>query len=166
MLYSHNLPFGTFLLSTPIWGIIGSLIGFLIWNWQPSKIFMGDVGSNFLGGLLIWIFLNTNNIFDSIALILLSSPILIDPFVCLVRRFLKGENIFKAHNMHLYQRLCKAGLSHGKVTLIYVFSIFFIGLSFFIGGLKFEIISLTLVLFLGFLLDKNYADPFINRNLN
>ena len=32
----------------PIIGFIGSLIGFLFWNWQPSKIFMGDVGSNFL----------------------------------------------------------------------------------------------------------------------
>ena len=49
--------FASFILLEPIWGIIGSLMGFLFWNWSPSKIFMGDIGSNFLGGTLIWIFL-------------------------------------------------------------------------------------------------------------
>ncbi len=152
--------FAAFLISQPIWGIIGSLIGFLLWNWQPSKIFMGDIGSNFLGGVIIWILLNTNDIKSSICLLLISFPLLVDPFICLVRRFLIGENILKAHNMHLYQRLNKGGLSHQKVALIYISSTIFIGITFFIGGLKFEILSLLLILLMGYWLDNNYAEPF------
>ena len=121
---------------------------------------MGDVGSNFIGGVLIWIFLNTNNINISIGLLFISSPILIDPFVCLIRRFVAGENILQAHNMHLYQRLNKGGLSHSKVSLIYILSMIFIGFSFFIGGLKLEIISFIIVILIGFWLERNYAEPF------
>lgn len=152
--------FSTFILSESIWGIIGSLIGFLFWNWQPSKIFMGDIGSNFLGGVIIWILLNTNNINISIGLLLILSPILVDPFICLLRRFFNRENILIAHNMHLYQRLSKGGLSHSNVALIYILSTFFIGITFFIGGLKFEIFSLIVVLLLGFWLENNYAEPY------
>ena len=152
--------FAALIIPNSIWGIIGALIGFLIWNWQPSKIFMGDVGSNFLGGTLIWIILNTNNIYDSIALLFVASPILIDPFICLIRRFFAKKNIFKAHNMHLYQRLNKGGLSHQKVSLIYILSMIFIGTSFFIGGLRLEIISFNFVLLIGFWLEKYYAKKF------
>ena len=152
--------FAALIISNSIWGIIGSLIGFLIWNWQPSKIFMGDVGSNFLGGTLIWIILNTKSINDSIALLFIASPILIDPFICLIRRFFAKNNIFEAHNMHLYQRLNKGGLNHQQVSLIYIFSIIFIGISFFIGGFTFEIVSFLLILIFGLWLDIKYATPF------
>ena len=135
-------------------------MGFLFWNWSPSKIFMGDVGSNFLGGTLIWIFLNTTSIYDSIGLLVIAGPILIDPFICLIRRFISKENIFEAHNLHLYQRLCKGSLNHQKVSLIYMFSIIFIGISFFIGGIKFEIVSFISIIIFGYWLDKRYAQPF------
>ena len=62
--------------------------------------------------------------------------------------------------MHLYQRLNKGGLSHQKVALIYISSTIFIGITFFIGGLKFEILSLLLILLMGYWLDNNYAEPF------
>lgn len=152
--------FAAFLSLDSIWGIIGALIGFLLLNWQPSKIFMGDVGSNYLGGVMIWIILNTNNINNSVGLLLISSPILIDPFICLLRRIFTGQNILIAHNMHLYQRLIKGGLSHRKVALIYILSIIFLGITFLIGGVKFELISLSLILLIGFWLEKNYAVPF------
>ena len=154
--------FSTFLLSESLWGIAGALVGFLLWNWQPSKIFMGDVGSNFLGGTLIWILLNTNNMNDSICLFFIASPILIDPLICLIRRFIAKKNIFEAHNMHLYQRLNKGGLSHQQVSLIYIFSIIFIGISFLIGGFTLEIISFLLILIFGLWLDIKYAKPFSN----
>ena len=155
--------FAALIIPNSIWGIIGALIGFLIWNWQPSKIFMGDVGSNFLGGTLIWIILNTKNINDSIALLFIASPILIDPFICLIRRFIAKKNIFEAHNMHLYQRLNKGGLSHQKVSLIYILSMIFIGISFLLGGLILEMITFIFVLVIGFWLEKNYAAPFLKR---
>ena len=152
--------FASFLFSNSILGISGALIGFLLWNWQPSKIFMGDVGSNFLGGTLIWILLNTNNVNKSVGLLLIASPILIDPLICLIRRLLARENIIKAHNMHLYQRLTKGGLKHQTVSLIYILSITLIGISFLAGGIVFEIVSFFLVLIIGFFLEKHYAVPF------
>ena len=152
--------FASFLFSNTILGISGALLGFLLWNWQPSKIFMGDVGSNFLGGTLIWILLNTNNVNKSVGLLLIASPILIDPLICLIRRLLARENIIKAHNMHLYQRLTKGGLKHQTVSLIYILSITLIGISFLAGGLVFEIVSFFLVLIIGFFLEKHYAVPF------
>ncbi len=152
--------FAAFLSLDSIWGIIGALIGFLLLNWQPSKIFMGDVGSNYLGGVMIWIILNTSNINNSVGLLLISSPILIDPFICILRRIFNGQNILIAHNMHLYQRLIKGGLSHRKVALIYILSIIFLGITFLMGGINFELISLSLILLIGFWLEKNYAVPF------
>ena len=121
---------------------------------------MGDSGSNFLGGTLVWILLNTSNINESIGLLLIASPILIDPLICLIRRFFAKKNIFDAHNMHLYQRLNKGGLNHQQVSLIYIFSIIFIGISFFIGGFTFEIVSFLLILIFGIWLDTKYATPF------
>ena len=152
--------FASFLFSNSILGISGALLGFLLWNWQPSKIFMGDVGSNFLGGTLIWILLNTNNVNNSVGLLFIASPILIDPLICLIRRLLARENITKAHNMHLYQRLTKGGLNHQTVSLIYILSITLIGISFLAGGLVFEIVSFFLVVIIGFFLEQNYAVPF------
>ena len=152
--------FASFLFSNSILGILGALLGFLLWNWQPSKIFMGDVGSNFLGGTLIWILLNTNNFNNSIGLLFIASPILIDPLICLIRRLLARENIIKAHNMHLYQRLTKGGLKHQTVSIIYILSITLIGISFLAGGLVFEIVSFFLVVIIGFFLEQKYAVPF------
>ena len=42
-----------------------------------------------------------------------------DAIICILRRFFAGENIFKPHSLHLYQRLCKAGWSHSKVSINY-----------------------------------------------
>ena len=42
----------------PLWSLVGSLIGFLFWNWSPAKVFMGDVGSTFLGWFLLPLFFN------------------------------------------------------------------------------------------------------------
>ena len=123
-----------------VYGIIGSLAGFLVWNWSPSKIFMGDVGSNFLGGLVLWILFNTNDFQNSICLLLVIFPLIIDPTICLIRRILIRKNIFKPHSMHLYQRLIKGGFSHNKVASLYTFAAVFISISFFIGGLKLELI--------------------------
>ena len=64
--------------------------------------------------------------------------------------------------MHLYQRLNKGGLNHQQVSLIYIFSIIFIGISFLIGGFTLEIISFLLILIFGLWLDIKYAKPFSN----
>ena len=102
--------------------LIGSLLGFLYWNWEPAKIFMGDAGSTFLGAYLTSIFFNLNNNSNFIALLLICFPLLGDSIICLFIRFFNKKNIFKAHKDHLYQRLRKSDWSARKITLTYMLS--------------------------------------------
>ena len=69
---------------------------------------MGDTGSTYLGALLFGIIVNSNTIVNSISVLVVAFPILSDAFICVIRRFLSGQNIFKAHKLHLYQRLNQA----------------------------------------------------------
>jgi Fuc2NAc and GlcNAc transferase len=113
--------------------ILGSLIGFLFFNWHPAKVFMGDVGSNFLGFIFAWLPLaciayeqgqtdSVPQISATTALAgfcLLLSPFLLDGSFTFLRRLLNRENVFAAHRSHLYQRLVQAGLRHNQVSLLY-----------------------------------------------
>ncbi len=101
--------------------ITSALMGFLIWNWSPAKVFMGDVGSTFLGSIYLAITLNTESFKGSFSLVIIAIPLLGDAFICVLRRFINGENIFRPHKLHLYQRLNQAGISHSNVCFIYAF---------------------------------------------
>ena len=59
-------------------GLISALLAFLFWNWSPSKVFMGDVGSTFLGGFIVSVLTNTSNIEFSILIFISCMPLLID----------------------------------------------------------------------------------------
>ncbi len=98
----------------------GSL-GFLLHNWPPAKIFMGDVGSAFLGFTFGWlgIYATRTEAGLAIPMVLLLWPFLFDAGFTLIRRFQRGENIFTAHRTHLYQRMVIAGESHVRVTGLY-----------------------------------------------
>ncbi len=143
-----------------VYGIIGALAGFLIWNWNPSKIFMGDIGSNFLGGVVVWSLLNTKNINGSLGLFLVLSPLIFDCLICLFRRILKKHNIFEAHSSHLYQRLVKGGMSHSKVVIIYSMISLMISISYFAGGLKIALIITAINLLITFLIERKFAINF------
>ena len=104
-----------------LWVIVGSLLAFLFFNWHPSKIFMGDVGSTFLGAVYSGIILQASSWQDSLFILLPLLPLLSDAFVCVVRRFFAEENIFKSHSLHLFQRLYQAGWSHSKIAFVYSF---------------------------------------------
>jgi UDP-N-acetylmuramyl pentapeptide phosphotransferase/UDP-N-acetylglucosamine-1-phosphate transferase len=102
-----------------------SALGFLGLNWPPARIFMGDVGSTFLG---LWLALVPLFFAGRVPEVAGRAPtlgfLLVWPFVCdasftFVRRALRRENVFAAHRTHLYQRLVIAGLSHRTVTLVY-----------------------------------------------
>ncbi len=101
--------------------IAASSAGFLWWNWPPAKIFMGDVGSAFLGFtfavLPVFAALTHNRI--AAAGIILVWPFVFDSVFTLLRRLSKGENIFQAHRSHLYQRLVQKGWTHGQVSSLY-----------------------------------------------
>jgi UDP-N-acetylmuramyl pentapeptide phosphotransferase/UDP-N-acetylglucosamine-1-phosphate transferase len=154
------LIFSSTVITSSIIPLLGAIIGFLIWNWSPAKIFLGDVGSNYLGGYLVFILFNTTSIIESLNLLILCSPILFDCSFCIVRRFLKKENIFEAHSLHLFQRLVKAGWKHSMVSVVYALLVALIGFSWLWGGLKWELISSLGTLFTLVLFDKFYADEF------
>ncbi|MDX2111814.1 MAG: glycosyl transferase, partial [Verrucomicrobiota bacterium] len=105
--------------------IAGTATGFLCYNWQPSKLFLGDVGSAFLGFTFAWMPLLAADIAEDIALTLGAGALLLWPFIMdasftFGRRLLRGENVFKAHRSHLYQRLVLSGWSHARVSLLYM----------------------------------------------
>lgn len=100
----------------------GSALGFLIWNWSPAKLFMGDSGSVFLGFAIGGLALLTTQrevLTISVWLILLAAFIA-DASYTLMRRLFRGQNIFQAHRNHAYQVLADRWASHAKVTSLYM----------------------------------------------
>lgn len=110
--------------------LAGSTLGFLVYNFSPAKIFMGDAGSLFLGFVLASLSLTESysgvNKFAVLSpLLILIVPIFDTIFVMFVR-FKKGISVFKGSPDHFPIRLTKLGLSRKKVVLIiYVISIIF-----------------------------------------
>ena len=97
--------------------ITASTMGFLFLNWPPAKIFLGDVGSGFLGlmlGVIAYISI-LNGMLAWIWLILLA-VFLVDSGVTLLRRILNGEKWHKAHCSHAYQHAARRW-GHKKVTI-------------------------------------------------
>ncbi len=90
--------------------------GFLIWNWQPAKVFLGDVGSVPLGYLLGWLLvgLAAQGLWQ--AALILPAYYVADATTTLVRRLLRGERVWRAHREHCYQLAVRAGRSHAQVV--------------------------------------------------
>lgn len=116
-----------YLTIQPLVGTMGILLaaaslGFLGHNWPPARIFMGDVGSAFLGFTFAVLAVAAAPRDARLAFvgILFVWPFVFDATFTLVRRLKNGENIFAAHRTHLYQRLVIAGYSHRFVTLLYI----------------------------------------------
>jgi Fuc2NAc and GlcNAc transferase len=97
-------------------------LGFLTWNWQPARIFMGDVGSAFLGFLIAVLPLAVGAEAKPRVVpvaVFVMWPFIFDTAYTIVRRLRNRENIFQAHRSHLYQRLTIAGWSHRAVSGLY-----------------------------------------------
>ena len=103
-----------------IWVLSGAVLGFLLINWPPAKIFMGDVGSASLG-LLIGAFALSTSALGYIELwswLILAAVFISDATVVLVRRWGRGIVLSEAHRSHAYQILSRRWQSHRKVTLL------------------------------------------------
>jgi Fuc2NAc and GlcNAc transferase len=102
----------------PAFLLAGAAGGFLILNWTPARIFMGDVGSGFLGFAFAVLAIGSEKAGTLPLLIwlLLSGVFLFDATVTLLRRIARGERWHAAHRSHAYQRLVLSGRSHGSVT--------------------------------------------------
>jgi Fuc2NAc and GlcNAc transferase len=101
--------------------VAGCALGFLVWNWAPARIFMGDAGSGFLGfalalvaldlahggGPSVWVWL------------ILHGTFVVDATVTLVMRLRDGDRVWEAHRKHAYQRLARKWRSHARVSGAY-----------------------------------------------
>lgn len=100
--------------------VAAAALGFLILNFHPARIFMGDAGSVPLGylaatmGLLGWFY----GLWSLLMPLLIFSPFIADASVTLIKRFWRGEKIWQAHREHYYQRMVRSGLGHRNTALI------------------------------------------------
>lgn len=106
--------------------LVGSLCGFLVYNFNPACIFMGDGGSYFIGFMLAVISVTglvKGATAITIPLIVLAVPIF-DMTLVIISRLLRRKSPFIADKSHLHHRLLKIGFSHrGAVLFIYALSL-------------------------------------------
>jgi UDP-N-acetylmuramyl pentapeptide phosphotransferase/UDP-N-acetylglucosamine-1-phosphate transferase len=144
----------------PIWALVGALLGFLIWNWSPAKVFMGDVGSTFLGAVFAGLVLQATSWPEALALLLVATPLLGDAFLCVPRRLLAGQRVFQAHRLHLFQRLHQAGWPHARVSSLYIAGTAVLAAALLAGGWPWVVGLSVVELFVGFWLDRHVAVSF------
>ena len=108
----------------------GAILGFLIYNFNPASIFMGDAGSMFLGFVLATSSVITSS--KSYAAVAMLVPILalglpiMDTFLAMGRRAVRGQPLFSADKEHVHHKLMALGLSQRKaVVLLYGVCVFF-----------------------------------------
>ncbi|BBJ32316.1 UDP-phosphate alpha-N-acetylglucosaminyltransferase [Rickettsia asiatica] len=127
--------------------ILGCSCGFLIFNWHPAKIFLGDVGSislGFLTGLcLLLLALTSTNLF--IACAIASLYYITDAVLTILIRLLNKEKIWQPHLKHFFQKAVQKGKSHKQVvSIIAVCNIFLMIIS--VTSLHFPVISIMLAI--------------------
>lgn len=106
--------------SSPLFGlalaIAAGSAGFLFWNWQPARVFMGDVGSvplGFLcGALMIWLSVQ----YSLAAALILPLYFVADATLTILKRLKRGEKIWEPHRSHYYQRAARGVGSHAIVV--------------------------------------------------
>jgi len=107
--------------------IAAASMGFLVHNWPPARVFMGDSGSAFLGAFYgmqsVVAYLATPVPFP--VLVLPFANFILDTTVTLLRRMSRGEKWYRAHRSHFYQRMTNSGMSHAEVTGIELVSVVF-----------------------------------------
>jgi len=148
------------ILDLPLYPLTFSLIAFILFNWHPAKVFMGDSGSLFLGGFYGLSIFQCDQLEKLVAILLIGSPLWLDSFICIIRRFFNGDNIFIAHNKHLYQRLYQAGWKHSDVSSLYIIFIIFQIIGYLLNGIPAQIVIFFLIFIMGALLEKFSAKVF------
>ena len=155
---------GTILMaSAGQWPIAGALGGFLAWNWSPARVFMGDVGSTWIGAVFAGMVLQQPSAPEALALLLLGFPLLGDALVCVLRRLGAGQPIFQAHRRHLFQRLQRGGWPHARVSLVYGGATGLLALARPMGGLAALIPLIGAQVLLALWMERNHAVAFIGE---
>ncbi len=104
-----------------LFAVAGAALGFLQYNFPPSRLFMGDGGSTFFGYVFAYLAVAGNRAVPEIPIfvpLLLLSSLYLDAGLTVVNRLLRREKLFQPHRTHYYQRLLQIGLNHKQVTLL------------------------------------------------
>jgi UDP-GlcNAc:undecaprenyl-phosphate/decaprenyl-phosphate GlcNAc-1-phosphate transferase len=130
---------------------LGASLGFLIFNFSPAKIYLGEGGSLLIGFLLGIISIISGSKI-AIALLIMGLPLL-DLFWTVIRRLLSKKNPFKyADRMHLHHRLLDLGLSHKQICLLYYSIAFIFGISALFLQTRGKIYALLMLILLMFII--------------
>jgi len=146
--------------------IAASALAFLLFNFHPAKVFMGDAGSIPLGflaaalGVIGW----RDGVWLAWFPMMVFSPFILDASVTLLKRLLRGEKIWQAHREHYYQRLVQMGCGHRNTALLEYVLMIGVGISALwmltLGGLPQIVLMLAwLIVYLALmrLVDKRWA---------
>ena len=101
--------------------LAAAVAGFLVLNWPPARIFLGDAGSLFLGFAILAAAVHDVTLGDMSVWtwLILGAAFHVDATVTLLRRWLTGQRVATAHRSHLYQRLARRWRGHQPVSLVY-----------------------------------------------
>ena len=129
--------FGNSVMAILMLAMLGSLVGFLFFNFNPARIFMGDCGSLFLGFMIASSSVLTNT--KSSALVGLALPVLalgipiFDTLFTMLRRFIQRRSMFAPDKSHFHHMLLGHGLNHAHVAVVaYVVTIIVAGMGLFL----------------------------------
>jgi UDP-GlcNAc:undecaprenyl-phosphate/decaprenyl-phosphate GlcNAc-1-phosphate transferase len=120
--YAAATVLGNLEVATVALVLIGALIGFVRYNFNPARIFLGDSGSLFVGFMLA--VLSVHGSIKSATAVLVAIPLfalavpLLDVAVSILRRWLRGVPIFAPDARHIHHRLIALGLTPGKASLV------------------------------------------------
>ncbi|KAF6575996.1 glycosyltransferase family 4 protein [Paenibacillus sp. SEL3] len=120
-IFVMSILMGNYMVAMLCLVLLGSIIGFLFFNFHPAKIFMGDTGSLFLGFCLAMLSMLG---FKQIAIVSFITPLIIigvplsDTFFAIIRRKLQKKPIFSPDKGHLHHCLRELGFSHRQTVLI------------------------------------------------
>lgn len=113
-------------MSSPVWMLMlciaAATVGFLLLNWPPAKVFMGDVGSTWLAFMVFALALTSvqAGLLSYCTWLVLAAVFITDATVTLLTRLLGGERWYEAHRNHAYQKLARRWGGHQPVTLLAV----------------------------------------------
>jgi UDP-N-acetylmuramyl pentapeptide phosphotransferase/UDP-N-acetylglucosamine-1-phosphate transferase len=96
--------------------ILGGALGFLVWNWSPAQIFLGDIGSVPLGYLTGFLLIDLAARGHWKIALILPLYFIADATITLLRRLLRGERVWLPHRQHYYQQAVRRGLGHPAVV--------------------------------------------------
>ena len=112
--------------------MFGAALGFLPWNFNPAKIFMGDAGSMLLGyncGVLILLFAERGKMRWVVGAVMIFALPVFDTALAMFRRWRAGRSIFEGDRSHFYDQLVHRGLSVRRTVLVcYVLTVFYAAL--------------------------------------